>query len=339
MGRLGRVSEIPVVQAGFDSLGPSVSTMPVGSGRTVRYIDEGDAAWPALVFFGGAGTTVRAFRLLEFARTLREQLGVRVLSVERNGLGQTPFDPAVGLAEHAADVWSLLERRGVEEASLIAISGGGPYAARVAFEHPARVRSLHIACAVSERLGELPATDLLESVIADPVGWWTYPPESEVHRIPGFADSVLEEATREGYVRGVGGSADGLRQAFELYGSAAMPDLSAVLAPAFLYWGSDDRAVPLEHLERWRAALGNVREIRVYEGEGHDTQYRHWDQILTDVAFLGERTIVCHDGRAVLAEPERAAELLRRGATLGLCGWSDPAPLAMTSAPDAGPTR
>lgn len=313
---------IPVAQADFDSLGPQVRPMEVASGRTVHYIDEGDPAWPVLVFFGGAGTTVRAFRLLEFARTLREQLEVRVLSVERNGLGQTPFDPAVGLPEYAADVWSLLDALGVGPASLFAISGGGPYAARVAFEQPERLRSLHIACAVSERLGALPTIDQLETVIADPVAWWVYRPESAVHRVPGFADSVLEEATRGGYLQGVGGHAAGLRQAFELYRSTPMADLTAVLAPAFLYWGTDDRAVPLEHLERWRSALGNVRAVRLYEGEGHDVQYRHWDQILTDVAFLGARTIVCHDGRAVLAEPRETAALLERGATLGLCGWS-----------------
>jgi non-heme chloroperoxidase len=317
------VSGIPVVQAGFDPLGPHVRTMTVASGRTVRYIDEGDPDWPALIFFGGAGTTVRAFGLLEFARTLRTQLRIRVLSVERNGLGQTPFDPSVGPAEYGADVWSVLDELGVRQASVFAISGGGPYAARVASDRPERVRSVHIACAVSERLATPPTSEQLEAAIADPISWWTFPPDSEVQRVPGFADSVLEEATCGGYARGVGGSADGLRQAFELYRSTSMADLSAVTAPAFLYWGTEDRAVPLEHLERWRSALGNVREVRLYEGEGHDVQYRHWDQILTDVAFLGARSIVCHDGRAMLVRPQEAEALLERGATLGLCGWSD----------------
>jgi non-heme chloroperoxidase len=315
------VSAIPVDQAGFDPLGPHVRTLQVASGRTVHYIDEGDPSWRALVFFGGAGTTVRAFRLLEFARTLRMQLEIRVLSVERNGLGQTPFDPGVGLPQYAADVWSLLDALGVTEASLLAISGGGPYAAQVAARAPHRLRSLHVACAVSERL-EMPAGSPVEAVIADPVGWWIFPPQSEVHRVPGFDDSVLEEATRGGYARGVGASAEGLRQAFEIYRATPMADLSAVTAPAFLYWGSEDRAVPLAHLARWRSALANVREARVYGGEGHDVQYRHWDQILTDVAFLGARTLVCHEGRALLAEPDEAAALLDRGATLGLCAWS-----------------
>lgn len=83
-----------VTQRRFDPLGPTVRIATVHSGRTVYYIDEGDSSCQTLVFFGGPGTSVRAFGLLEFARGLREQLNIRVISVERNGLGQTPFDPA-----------------------------------------------------------------------------------------------------------------------------------------------------------------------------------------------------------------------------------------------------
>lgn len=65
----------------------------MASGRTVHYIDEGEPGWHTVLFLGGAGTSVRAFGLLEFARSLRQQLRIRVVSVERNGLGQTRFDP------------------------------------------------------------------------------------------------------------------------------------------------------------------------------------------------------------------------------------------------------
>jgi hypothetical protein len=42
--------------------------------------------------------------------------------------------------------------------------------------------------------------------------------------------------------------------------------------------------VPAAHAEVWRRALGNVVALRLYQGEAHDVQYRHWDQILVDVA-------------------------------------------------------
>lgn len=315
-------ADIEVRQHGFDPLGPQVRTAALNSGRTVHYIDEGDPDWQTLVFFGGAGTTVRAFGLLEFARTLREQLHIRVISVERNGLGQTTFDPGVGLAEYADDVWALLDHRGVSSASLIAISGGGPYAAHVAAAQPRRVRSVHLACAWAEHLsGQADHFDP-DAIASDPAVWWQFPEGSSIHRIPGFVDSAIEEATRGSFARGRDVPPDGLAQAFGFYQDSALPDLGRLEAPAFLYWGDADPLVPPAHMERWRAALPHVHAARVYEGEGHDVQYRHWDQILTDVAHLGECMVVCHEGRTVLVSPERASELLERGAAYGLCAWA-----------------
>jgi len=286
----------------------------------VRFIDEGEAGWLPLLWFGGAGTSVRAFRLFEFARFLREHLRIRVLSVERNGLGETPFDESIGPAEHAADVWALLDARGVSSVSLMAISGGGPYAAHVAATAPKRVRSLHLACAYTERLAGA-ALPSLESIAADPPSWWRYPDSSPVHLIPGFIASVAEEAALSGFWRDGDVPPAGLVHAFSLYAHAPLPDLAEVTAPAFLYWGADDELVPPAHLERWQAALPNVQEVRLYDGEGHDVQYRHWDQVLADVAFLGARIVVSHGGRTCLADPRCAGELIAAGGALGVAPW------------------
>lgn len=308
-------------QAAFDPLGPRVRATTLPSGRTVRYVDEGERGWTPLVWFGGAGTSVRAFRLLEFARTLREELRVRVISIERNGLGRTPFEPDAGYDEYAADVWALLDRLGVRHASLMAISGGGPYAAAVAAAAPSRVRSLHLACAFSERLASSRVPPL-DEIAADPVAWWNYPASSPVHAIPGFVESTVEEATAAQFARGRDTPPDGLTRAFALYDSEPLPDLAAVDGPAFLYWGSDDEAVPVAHLERWRDALGNVVRVRLYEGEGHDIQYRHWDQVLADVAHLGQAVVLSQNGRTLLVDEAEAEQLLANGAALGLAAWA-----------------
>jgi non-heme chloroperoxidase len=309
-------------QTGFDTLGPAVHARPVATGRTVRYIDEGRPAWTPLAWFGGAGTTVRAFRLLEFARSLREELQIRVLSVERNGLGETPFDPAAGYEEYAADVWALLDELEVSDASLMAISGGGPYAAHVAAAAPGRVRSLHLACTYSERRVHTGVMPPVDEIASDPVTWWRYPDDSPLQRIPGFVDAAAEEATVSVFTHGRDAPAEGLRQAFALYAQEPLPDLSRVAAPAFLYWGSADDVVPAEHMQRWAGALENVVATRMYEGEGHDIQYRHWDQILADIAFLGGRTVLAHDGKTLLVEESQLDAWLDRGATLGLAAWA-----------------
>ncbi len=310
-------------QTRFDVLGPAVLTMRVESGRTVNYIDEGRPGWQPLVFLGGAGTTVRAFGLLEFARTLREELGVRVISVERNGLGGTAFDPDVGFEEYAADVWSVLDALGVGDVSLVAISGGGPYAAWLAAAAPERIRSLHLACAYSDKHAGSTASFDAGHVAENPVAWWAFPPESPVHRIPGFADSVIEEAVRGVFALGRDTPPAGLQQAFDLCRNVSLPNLSSVQAPSFLYWGGNDKLVPAqEHMPRWRSQLPNVVLSRVYDGEGHDVQYRHWDQILADVAYRGEREIVTAGGETLLATPQRAAELRAAGAVDGFAAWA-----------------
>jgi pimeloyl-ACP methyl ester carboxylesterase len=287
----------------------------------VHFIDEGDPGWTPLLFLGGAGTSVRAFGLMEFARTLREQLRVRVVSVERNGLGQTPFDPAVGLREYAAGVWALLDELDIPAVSIVAVSGGGPYAANVAAMAPDRVRSLHLACTWSERLDDVGLDVSVPDVARDPVAWWRFPQDSPVHRIPGFVDSTVEEATRASFALGDETEPRGLEQAFAFYRDAVLPDLSSIVAPAFLYWGDDDRVVPLTHLRRWQSALPNVCHVRLYPNEAHDVQYRHWDQVLADVAHLGDRVVVCVDGRSHLVEPEHVPKVIANGGTLGLSAW------------------
>jgi non-heme chloroperoxidase len=225
----------------FDPLGPQVRRRSLPSGRTALYIDDGAPEWPAFAFFGGAGTSVRAFAQL----------------------------------------------------SLVAISGGGPYAAALAARQPHRIRSLHLACAFSDRAGAQPASALLgdderlgafaATSARDPVGFWSYPPDSPIHRIPGFVDCCIEEGLRAFYAAGQMGAPHALAHELMLLRDTPLPDLSALTAPAYLYWGAADRVVPASHLARWREALPHIAAVRVYEGEGHDVQYRHWDQILADL--------------------------------------------------------
>src|SRR5207248_3208674 len=95
-----------------------------------------------------------------------------------------------------------------------------------------------------------------------------------------------------------------------------------VSAPAYVYWGTDDEIVPPAHAGAWREALGGEAALRRYDGEAHDVQYRHWDQILLDAAGLGARTLLCQEGATVLVGPDEVERLLCTGATLGLCAWA-----------------
>jgi non-heme chloroperoxidase len=110
----------------------------------------------------------------------------------------------------------------------------------------------------------------------DPAGFWAYPPESPIHRIPGFVDASIEEGLRAFFASGQMGSARALVHELRLLRDTPLPDLSYLSAPAYLYWGDRDAVGPTSHLTRWREVLRDVINSYVYENEWHDVQYRHW---------------------------------------------------------------
>ena len=93
-----------------------------------------------------------------------------------------------------------------------------------------------------------------------------------------------------------------------------------VSAPVYLYFGGVDEFVPPDpHAQRWEAAFANASvTTRFYPGEGHDVQYRHFDQVLVDMAGMGDRIVVCDaQGNSVLV----AASAVGAEDFLGTCAW------------------
>jgi len=323
------------LQEEFDHIGAQVHSLETRPGRTSYYIDEGEPGWTPVVFIGGAGTSLQAFQLTEFARSTREALRVRVISVERNGFGESAFDPALGYADYNAEVFAVLEHLGIERFAIMAISGGGAYAAQLAAAAGDRVASLHVAAAVASTLPgrtepgacgrtveELNAANIAFTHF--PKVWWAVAPDSPVLAVPGWQAEAYLDAARSFFVGGQLGAPDALTHEQRLpCGPDAIVDPADITAPTYLYWGEADPLVPPAVMEVWRAALGpKVVRATVYPGEGHTVQYRHWDQTLADIAGFGDRTVLCHRGRTRLVPERRAERLLARGATLGLCAWA-----------------
>lgn len=314
------------LQTAFDPIGAEVHTLD-RQGRAIYYIDEGSPAGRPVVFIGGLGTSLEAFQLTEFARTTRQRLGLRVISVERNGFGESGFDAKLGYADYNNEILSVLDHLGIDKFAIMAISGGGAYAAHLAAAVPERVLSLHAGAAVASTLPTRKQPDCavtLEAMneksraaTANPKEWWGVP-GSPVLVIPGWQTRAYADATRSFYVAGQGGDPNPLSHERMLpCGEGAVVDPKKIIAPAFLYWGADDKAVPVAEMEMWKAALPNVARATVYPGEGHTVQYRHWDQIMVDIAGYADHTVVCRDGETVLVPAAEAGDL-----PLGLCAWS-----------------
>jgi non-heme chloroperoxidase len=322
------------LQNEFDPIGAEVHSL-TRDGRTSYYIDEGDPSGRAVVFIGGAGTSLEAFQLTEFARTSREELGLRVISVERNGFGESQLDLDLDYADYDDEILAVLDHLGIDRFAVLAISGGGAYAAQLAAQVPERVISLHAAAAVSSTLPTRSQPNCTLTLqqrnvnnafwYANPKIWWGVP-GSPVLVIPGWQATAYLDAVRSFYLGGTLGDPSALSHEQMLpCGADAVVDAARITAPTYLYWGGADTTVPVSVMARWQAALPNVVRATVYPGEAHTVQYRHWDQILVDMAGYGDYTVVCRNGQTRLVPNGRADAVIGRGATLGLCAWADAA--------------
>jgi len=322
----------PKLQQQFDSVGPTMKTLESATtGRSIFYLDEGDDDWRPVVFVGGGGTSGRVFALMEFLRTTREELKLRFIAVERNGFGNTAFDSALDYADYADDVEEVLEHLGVRGFSLFAISGGGPYSAAIAARNASRLESVHLASALTyfdpDSLECVVPVDALTFYTRNPMNWFAFPADSPVHKIPGFQDAAFDDAARTFNMSGQVGAPDALYHELQLYClNQQLPDLSVVSAPVFLYYGeADETTPPSVHVKRWVQGYSNATvKTRLYPAEGHDVQYRHFDQILVDMSGWAERTVVCdREGKTRLVKENKAQQVLSKGGSLGICAWRD----------------
>jgi len=312
----------------FDPIGTPLQSLQSREGRTVHFTDTGEPGWRPMLFIGGVGTSARAPELVAFLDTLRRRLKVRIIAVERNGLGDTAYDPAWTFADYTGEVRQVLDRLGVKRFALVAISGGGAYAGHIVVAMPERVASWHMLAAIASAPASTPVCTsdqaALEAGLGRQVGaprvFWAMPPAGVVAKVPGFADRAADEGAHAYFIAGQRGDARGVAREYRRFCDAPAP-VAAFPAPAYFYYGEADPLVPPSQGEYWASKVAGKVAFRRYPGEGHDVQYRHWDQLLLDVAGHGDHTLVCERGRARLVAGLVNPAQLSKTATLGVCAW------------------
>jgi pimeloyl-ACP methyl ester carboxylesterase len=312
----------------FDSIGTPVRSLVTSEGRTVHYTDTGETGWRPMLFVGGVGTSARAPELVAFLDTLRRRLHVRIISVERNGLGDTAYDPNWTFADYTSEVGQVLNHLKIARFALVAISGGGAFAGHIAAAMPQRITSWHMLAAIAQApAGSAVCTAepaALEAMLAKQVGapreFWAMPPEGVASKVTGFADRAADEGAHAYFIAGQHGDSRGVVREYRSFCNAPAA-VAAFPAPAFFTYGEADKLVPPAQGEFWASKVAGKVTFRRYPGEGHDVQYRHWDQVLLDVAGHGAETLVCRNGRAQLIPGVLDPVHLPKGTTLGVCAW------------------
>ena len=310
----------------FDSLGPDVQSLKINN-KTIYYIDDGEKNDIPVVFISGLGTSVRAIRLLDFLRSFREELGLRLISIERNGFGQTQYNPSSNMTSHSQEIIEILKHLDVNNFSLFAISGGGPYAAKLASIIPERIESIHMAATLpvfgtKERCINGQIGNIYKDIFQYPIKYFAFPADSPIHNIEGFQDTAFDEAARAFYIKGPKADLTPLDHELSLYCDEGVIDTTNVEVPMYIYAGMSDPLIETKDIEDWDEYYPNASIIkRLYPGEGHDVQYRHLDQILIDIKYKTNKILICNDkGDQVLNFEDLDHDNKYQ---LGLCTWQE----------------
>ena len=310
----------------FDSLGPTVQSLS-NNNKIIYFIDDGKVTDIPVVFIGGLGTSVRAIRLLDFLRTYREELGLRLISIERNGFGQTPFNPDFNMNTYIQDVIAILNHLDIENFSLFGISGGGPYASKIASIIPERIESIHMAATIpvlgkKERCSQGKINNIYRDIIKYPMKYFAFPDNSPIHQIDGFQDTAYDDAARTFYMNGQMANIEPLDHELTLYCNEGIINTKSFDGSLYVYAGTADPLIEVKDIEDWEKYYPNADIIkRIYPGEGHDVQYRHLDQILIDIKYKKNEILVCENGKNLLLNSDQLDHSNKY--QFGLCVWQD----------------
>lgn len=271
-------------------------------GRRLGYAEFGAPAGSPVLFFHGFGTT----RLVcPPDEEVANELDVRLIAVDRPGIGISDARPGRRLLDWPADVAALADELGLADFSVVGWSGGGPYALACGYRLAERVRAVGLISAPAPLAGA-PAADYLRRFDRNAVRaagrapwmirlamWhWGRPQRRDAVRF--FEESLAamvaadREVLTEPGLRGrmIASSAELYRQ-----GGRGMYDEALVLArkwgfgldqlavPVHIWHGRRDTTVPVamaEYLSRMIPAA----DTTFYADDGHHLIYRIWPEIL-----------------------------------------------------------
>lgn len=228
------------------------STLP--DGRSLGWAEWGPPDGAPVVLSPGAATS----RRLGFGADAVEQLGVRLISVDRPGLGVSTPDPGRTFADFAEDMRRFCELRGLERPLMVGNSQGAPFALACAVEGV--VSALAVVSGADEVAApeftaglDADLRELVERAVRDPAGAEALlagftaeamremvlatSPECDraVYLDPDF-DAAYRGALREGFAQGAAGYARDTVLAMGKWPFA----LDEIAVPVDIWYGEQD---------------------------------------------------------------------------------------------------
>jgi pimeloyl-ACP methyl ester carboxylesterase len=111
------------------------------SGATVGLAEYGDPQGCPMFFYHGWPSSRRQARLCD--RSASDH-GIRIIAMDRPGIGRSTFQPNRQLLDWPPFIAELADGLGIDRFSVLAVSGGGPYALATSLAMPKRLEAVGI---------------------------------------------------------------------------------------------------------------------------------------------------------------------------------------------------
>ncbi len=262
--------------------------------------------YPVLAFHGAPGSHVEA---VAFADAAAAEVGVRLIAIDRPGMGMSAMSPRQQIADFADTVAAVADRFHMKRFAVLGASAGGPYALAAAARLPDRVSK---AIAVSSpapfddqsaskgSAGVKPAGGLLIlrrfPFLARPAAARM----AQVVRKPRGLDAMIARMSPADRARIAGDNwlrdrlAENIYTAFESGSRGVAVDFQVLFArpwgfdpanitvPVEIWHGNGDGNVPIEDAMRLAKAIPNST-IEIIGGAGHLLFVDHAAEILQSI--------------------------------------------------------
>ena len=305
---------IPVPVFGVAPCPPPLleGTVQLPDGRRLGYAEFGDPTGPLVLWFHGTPGARRQVPLV--GRRAAERLGLRVVCLERPGVGDSTDYTYPQVRDISDDVALVADRLGHDRFMIVGLSGGGPYALACAHDLPSRVVAIAVMGSVVPTVDD---EELAEGLVAltrqwnDTLRLIRFPVglglTGLVRAATPFAKFALEAFARilppgdqrvlgdpdiqsmfiDDLVTGTGRQCRAVMNDLILFGRPWGFRLADVGVPVYWWHGDMDPFIPIEQAYRAASLLPDV-EFVVRPGESHLGEFAAADQVLTTLTGAWE---------------------------------------------------
>jgi pimeloyl-ACP methyl ester carboxylesterase len=245
-------------------------------GVRIHYQEAGDENAPAIILIHGfiSSNLVWNEVFLPLANA-----GFRVIAPDLPGYGYSdkPSDGRYTIDAQAYAVLGLMDRLGIDQATIVGASYGGAVAATIALDYPGRVTSLVLVGAVSNdqpkkklllRLAGVPVLGDIATPLFLGSRWILRKRTQDVYRRLGYPLDERKLEARHHLLETANTHRAMIRTIRRWHADRISREASLIRQPTLLVWGEEDTHIPISEAFRLRDAIPNSRLV-IFRRCGH----------------------------------------------------------------------